>query len=282
MRSSNEPTPAGVTSAAPERRVIMQAHSKIAVAGATGRVGRHVVDVLAAEGHDVVAISRSSGVDVVTGEGLAEALAGVATVIDVATQPSPEQEAATAFFTAAARNLQEVGERAGVERIVVVSIIGIDRFTAGYYAAKVAHERAMLSGPIPLRILRAAQFHEFVAQLVEWGRQGQVSYLPKMRTQLVAARTVAQALADLATAPEEAPAAGSAGAPILEIAGPREESLVDMAILFAARRGIPVRIEGVSDLADPNRDLFENGALLPGPDATLAGPTFEEWLDSTS
>src|SRR5262249_2841717 len=171
---------------------------------------------------------------------------------------------------------------AGVQRIVVVSIIGADRFTAGYNVAKVAHERAMLSGPIPVRILRAAQFHEFVAQVVEWGRQGGVSYLPKMRTQLVAARTVAQALADLATAPEEAPAPGSAGAPILEIAGPREESLVDMAILFAARRGMAVRIEGVSDPNDPNRELFENGALLPGPHATLAGPTFEEWLDSTS
>ncbi len=260
----------------------MQARSKIAVAGATGRVGRHVVEVLKAQGHEVVSMSRESGVDVVSGDGLAQALSGVECIIDVATTPSPDQAAATQFFTAATRNLQEAGLRAGVQRIVVVSIIGADRFTAGYNVAKVAHERAMLAGPLPVRILRAAQFHEFVAQLVEWGRQGQVSYLPKMRTQLVAARTVAQALADLATAPEEAPAAGSAGAPILEIAGPREESLVDMAILFAARRGIPVRIEGVSDLADPNRDLFENGALLPGPDATLAGPTFEEWLDSTS
>jgi uncharacterized protein YbjT (DUF2867 family) len=260
----------------------MQVRSKIAVAGATGRVGRHLVEVLKAQGHDVVAMSRSSGVDVVTGDGLAQALSGVECIIDVATGPSPEQEAATQFFTAAARNLQEAGQRAGVRRMVVVSIIGCDRFSAGYNAAKVAHERAMLSGPIPVRILRAAQFHEFVAQLVEWGRQGQVSYLPKMRTQLVAARTVAQALADLATAPEEAPAAGSSGAPILEIAGPREESLVDMAILLAARRGIPVRIEGVSDPNDPNRDLFENGALLPGPHATLAGPTFEQWLASTS
>jgi uncharacterized protein YbjT (DUF2867 family) len=258
----------------------MQAHSKIAVAGATGRVGRHVVDVLAAEGHDVVAISRSSGVDVVTGEGLAEALAGVATIIDVATQPSPEQEAATAFFTAAARNLQEIGERAGVERIVVVSIIGIERFTAGYYAAKVAHERAMLSGPIPVRILRAAQFHEFVPELVEWGRQGEVSYVPSWRTQLVAARTVAEALADLANG--SGPAPGSSGPPFPEIAGPREENLVDVARLLAARRGDPVRIEGASDPADPDRDLYETGALLPGPDATLSGPTFEQWLDSTS
>ncbi len=117
---------------------------------------------------------------------------------------------------------------------------------------------------------------------MEWGRKGEVSYVPKMRTQLVAAKTVAQALADLATGPEPAPAPGSSGAPIPEIAGPREESLVDMAKLLAARRGDPVRIEGVSDPADPDRDLNENGALLPGPGATLAGPTFEEWLDSIS
>ncbi len=262
------------------RRTLMKARRKVAVAGATGRVGRHVVDVLKTGGHDVVAMSRSSGVDVITGEGLAEALAGVECVIDVATGSSPEQEAATEFFATAARNLHEAGERAGVQRMVVVSIIGCDRFTAGYGAAKVAHERAMLSGPIPVRVLRAAQFHEFVAQLVEWGMQGKVSYVPKMRTQLVAARTVAQALADLATGPESAPPPGSSGTPILEIAGPREESLVDMAKLLAARRGEPVRIEGVSDPADPDRDLYETGALLPGPDATLAGPTFEEWLDA--
>lgn len=260
----------------------MQAHKKIAVAGATGRVGRHVVDLLKAGGHDVVAMSRSSGVDVVTGDGLAAALAGVECVIDTASGPSPDQKAATTFFTTAARNLHQAGERAGVQRMVVVSIIGCDRFTAGYMAAKVAHERAMLAGPIPVRVLRAAQFHEFVAQLMEWGRQGEVTYVQKMRTQLVAARTVAQALAELATGPESAPARGSSGAPIVEIAGPREENLVDIAMLLAARRGDPVRIEGVSDPADPDRELYETGALLPGPDAILAGPTFEEWLDSTS
>jgi uncharacterized protein YbjT (DUF2867 family) len=260
----------------------MQARRKIAVAGATGRVGRHVADVLEARGHDVVAMSRSGGVDVVAGKGLAAALAGVECVIDATSGPSPEQQAATEFFTTAARNLHEFGKRAGVQRIVVVSIIGCDRFTAGYNAAKVAHERAMLAGPIPVQILRAAQFHEFVAQLVDWGRQGEVSYVPKMRTQLVAARTVAQALADLATGSGPAPAPGSAGAPIPEIAGPREESLVDMAVLLTTRRGDPVKIEGVSDPADPDHQAYENGALLPGPSATLAGPTFEEWLDSPS
>jgi uncharacterized protein YbjT (DUF2867 family) len=260
----------------------MQTRRKIAVAGATGRVGRHVVDVLEARGHDAVAMSRSQGVDLVTGDGLAEALAGVECVIDAASGPSPDEETATKFFTAAARNLHQAGELAGVRRLVVVSIVGCDRFTAGYMAAKVAHERAVLSGPIPVFVLRAAQFHEFVAQLVEWGRRGEVSYVPKMRTQLVAARIVAEALADLATGPESPPARGSVAGPIAEIAGPREESLVDMARLLAARRGDPVRIEGVSDPADPDRDLYETGALLPGPDATLAGPTFKEWLGRTS
>jgi uncharacterized protein YbjT (DUF2867 family) len=257
----------------------MQNRRKIAVAGATGSIGRHVVDVLEAEGHDVVPMSRASGVDVVTGDGLADALAGVATIIDVATQSSPEEEAARAFFTAATRNLQEAGEQAGVERIVVASIIGIDRFSTGYYAAKLAHERAMLAGPIPVRILRAAQLHEFVPQLVDWGRQGDVSYVPRWRTQLVAARTVAEALVDLADG--SGPARGSSP-PFPEIAGPREENLVDMAKLLAARRGDGVRIEAASEWPWPESDLFETGALLPGPDAALTGPTFEEWLDSTS
>jgi uncharacterized protein YbjT (DUF2867 family) len=205
--------------------------ARIAVAGATGRVGRHVVDVLGERGHDVVAISRSNGVDVITGDGLAAALAGVEVVIDTATGPSPEQAAATGFFTTATQNLK----RAGVQKLVVVSIIGTDKYTAGYGAAKLAHERAALAGPIPARILRAAQFHEFVEVLMGWGRQGDVVYLPKMRTQIV-----------------------------------------------AARRGDPVKIEAVSNPADPDDALNENGGLLPSPHATLAGPTFAAWLEAQS
>jgi uncharacterized protein YbjT (DUF2867 family) len=253
-----------------EEETTMQKRTKVAVAGATGRVGRHVVEVLQERGHDVVPMSRSTEVDVVTGDGLAEALVGVQSVVDAATGPSPDEEAATEFFAAAARNLQQFGERAGVRRIVVVSIIGCDRFTGGYGAAKVAHERATRSGPIPASVLRASQFHEFVDQLVEWGKQGDVSYVPKMRTQLVAARTVAEALADLAD--------GSDPGTFSEIAGPRVESLVETARLLVARRGDPVRIEGVSDPAEG--DLYETDALLPGANAVLAGPTFEEWLES--
>jgi len=251
--------------------------TRIAVAGATGRVGRHVVDVLQAGGHDVVAISRSRGVDVITGDGLAAALDGAESIIDTATGPSPEQHAATEFFTTAARNLQEAGSRAGVRRLVVVSIIGTDKYTAGYGAAKIAHERAALAGPVPAQILRAAQFHEFVEVLMTWGRRGDVVYLPGMRTQLVAARTVAEALAALALSPE----AAAAGAPVEEIAGPREEYLPAMAELLAARRGDPVKIEVAGNPADPDDELNSSGALLPGPHATLAGPTFAEWLDAT-
>ena len=247
--------------------------TRIAVAGATGRVGRHVVDVLHEGGHDAVAISRSNGIDVITGDGLAAALQGVQVVIDTSTGPSAEQGPATEFFTTATRNLEEEGVKAGVQKLVVVSIIGTDRATAGYGAAKLAHERAALAGPIPARILRAAQFHEFVEVLMGWGRQGDVIYLPKMRTQIVAARTVAEALAGLALSQEPE------GERPDEIAGPREEYLPDLAQLVAAKRGENVKIEAVSNPADPDDALNSNGGLLPGPHATLAGPTFAEWLN---
>ena len=250
----------------------MQTSQRIAVAGATGRVGRHIVDVLGERGHDVVPISRTHGVDVISGDGLDEALAGVDGIVDAATGPSPEQQAATEFFVTAAENLQQAGHRAGVQRIVVVSIINTDRLKGGYSVAKVAHEQTQLSGPIPARVLRAAQFHEFVEQLVQWGTQGDVAYVPRMRTQLVAARTVAEAVADLAVDPDSAPG------PTLEIAGPREERLVEMARLLVAKRGLSLGVEEVSDPVDDEANT--SGVLLPGPNAQLAGPTFAQWLDT--
>lgn len=251
----------------------MQTRKRIAVAGGTGRAGQHAVDALRDRGHEVVPMSRATGVDVITKAGLAAALAGVDAVIDAATGPSPEEEAATAFFTTAARNLQEEGRRAGVERIVGVSIISTDKFAGGYGAAKLAHERALQAGSVPARILRAAQFHEFVGQLMQWGRQGDVVYVPEMRIQPVAARAVGEALADLATTDMPAPDS------IPEIAGPREEQLVDLARQLAARQGDTARIQGVHDPNDA--ELNESGGLLPGPHATLAGPTFTEWLEQT-
>src|SRR2546423_14694704 len=136
--------------------------ARIAVAGATGRVGRHVVDVLNEGGHDVVAISRSNGVDVITGEGLAAALAGVEVIIDTSTGPSPEQGPATEFFLTATRNLEEEGVKAGVRRLVLVSIIGTVKNTGGYGAAKLAHERAVLAGPSPGRVPPGGPFPPFL------------------------------------------------------------------------------------------------------------------------
>jgi uncharacterized protein YbjT (DUF2867 family) len=197
-------------------------------------------------------------------------------VIDAATGSSPEQQAATEFFTTAARNIQNLGAAAGVRRIVTVSIIGCDRFVGGYGAAKAAHEQAALAGPVEAVILRAAQFHEFVQELVDWGRQGDVAYVPEMRTQLVAARSVAEALVDLATTPEPLTNDG----PFPEIAGPREENLVEMARLLVAHQGENLRIKALDNPDDPDRELSVSGGLLPGARATLTGPSFAEWLQT--
>ncbi len=200
---------------------------RIAVIGATGRVGTPLVEILEQRGHEVVPIARSKGVDVITGEGLEQALAGVETIIDAATGPSPDQQAATEFFTTSARSLQRAGAAAGVKRIVLVSSIGIDRFRSGYNAAKLAQERALLEGPLPVRIVRAAQFHEFVCELVGWMTQDGVA-----------------------------------------------------AALFAHRgESIEIRPGGMPGVSeDPDARAYADGAALPNPGATLAGPTFEEWL----
>nr|WP_055502058.1 NAD(P)H-binding protein [Nonomuraea pusilla] len=244
-----------------------------AVAGATGRLGRHVVDILTERGHQVVPMSRATGVDVITGEGLAEALTGAEVIIDVASWHSSDQDAATEFFRTSARNLQEYGQKAEVAQITMASIIGVDKATAGFLAAKKAHEELLLSGPIPVRILRAAQFHEFVGQLLDW-RQGDVAYIPALPTQLVACRTVAEELVDLAL-DSAAPAPGT---PVPEIAGPRQETMAEAARLLGARRGIEV--VGVDGAGMPDAEIAAAGGFLPGPHAKLAGPTFEEWLDT--
>jgi uncharacterized protein YbjT (DUF2867 family) len=252
---------------------------RIAVAGATGRLGTHIVDVASERGHSVVPISRGNGVDVVTGDGLATALSGVDVIIDAATGPSAEKHEATAFFSASARNLHEAGAAAGVRRMVVVSIIGIDRLQGGYGVAKLAHEKAALDGPIPVRIVRAAQFHEFVGTLLDWASRGDVGYAGDVKTQLVAARSVAEVMVDLAT--DDSPA-DDGTRPFLEVAGPRAENFIDAATLLAAKRGRPTKVEPGTNPDDPDAEANANGALLPGPGAMLAGPTFEEWLETAT
>jgi uncharacterized protein YbjT (DUF2867 family) len=258
----------------------METHSsiqKIAVTGATGRVGSPLVEILEQRGHDVVPISRSKGVDVVGGEGLDEALVGVETIIDTATPPTPDQQVATEFFTASAQNLQRVGAAAGVKRIVVVSIIGIDKFHSGYNAAKLVQEQTLLEGPLAVRIVRAGQFHEFVEPLLGWTIQDGVAHVPELLTQPVAARAVAETLADAAEEPE------IENGRITEVAGPRAERLADVAAVLFASRGASVEVrESRGGLLaapdDPDAAAYADGAALPNPGAKLAGPSFEEWL----
>jgi uncharacterized protein YbjT (DUF2867 family) len=245
---------------------------KIAVTGATGRLGSHLVEILEQRGHEVIAIARSKGVDVINGEGLDDALAGVDTIIDTATWPTPDQEEATKFFTTSARNLQRAGSEAGVKRIVVVSIIGIDKFQGGYNAAKKAQEQALLEGPLPVRIVRATQFHEFFDEFIGWMTQDDVAYLPELKTQPVAARVVAEALTDASEEPE------IENGRTTEVGGPKEERLADIAAELFASRGDSIEIREAPPTDDPDAAAYAEGAVLPNPGAKLAGPSYEEWL----
>jgi uncharacterized protein YbjT (DUF2867 family) len=245
---------------------------RVAVVGSTGRLGRHVVASVREAGHEVVGLSRSGGSDVLDLDGLTRDLAGATVVVDAASGRAPDQAAAEAFFTAAATNLQEAARRVGARRVITVSIVGNDRFRLGYNAATYAHERASLAGDVPVRVLRATQFHELVPQLAEWGRVGDVVYVPGMRTQLVAARAAAERLVEVALAP----GAELDGA-VVEVGGPREERLADAVRQWLGAGGTGVQVVEVEDPTDPDQ-LYESGALLPGPGAALVGPTFGEWL----
>lgn len=238
---------------------------RIAVAGGTGIVGHYAVEAARHAGHDVVVLTRSQGVDVRAGLGLAEALDGVDTVIDATNAGTSEQEPATEFFTASVANLQRVGEQRGVRHLVVLSIVGIDRVPTGYYAAKLAHERAALAGPVPVTILRATQFHEFAAQMIAWNRDGSVARIPNLHIQPVAARTVGHALAELA--------AGAPRGRVPDLAGPEQADLATLARRLAEHSRLDVEVEAL----DPQ---VPAGALIPGDGARIEGPTFEQWLTS--
>lgn len=244
---------------------------RIAVIGASGRIGGAVAEVLRGRGHEVVGLTRAARVDAYSGAGLGDALAGVAVVVDASNAPSTETAVVTDFFRTVARNVQREAASAGVRRIAVVSIVGIDGLTAGHYAGKLAHEGAYREGPVPVRIVRATQFHEFAEMILEWTTRGDTADVPAMPTRLVEARAVAEKLADIAVA--------DAGPDLVEIAGPEEQNLADAAAKLAARRGNPAHVRGVEDTADPNWPLVAAGVLRGGTTAIVAGPTFDEWLD---
>lgn len=244
---------------------------RIAVAGGTGTVGRHVVEVLTATGHQPVVLTRSRGVDVTTGEGVDEALAGTQAVIDVSNLTTFRARTSRGFFTAATTQLLEAGRRAGVDHHVALSIVGADRVDFGYYQGKRVQEQLVLAADGVGSVLRATQFYEFAGQLLA-SAPGPLAVVPRMRTQPIAAREVAAALADLAT-----------GAPVglaPELAGPQEQDMVDMARRVVHARGQRRRVVGLRLPGAVGRQ-FATGGLLP----TGAGPrgtqTFEQWLTSS-
>lgn len=242
---------------------------KIAVAGGTGTVGRHVVDIVRERGHDAVILSRSTGVNLVTGAGLAEALAGVDAVIDVSSTRTVSDAESRAFFGAVTRHLLDAEAGAGVAHHVALSIVGVDLAPYSYYAGKLLQEELILSGPVPWTILRATQFHEFGSQLLERMRFGPFVVVPRMRSQPVAAREVAERLVELALA---APAGR-----VPDLAGPRVERMVDMVRRSAAAAGeraliVEVPIPGAYGTA------MRDGTMLARPGADRGVQTFDDWV----
>ncbi|GAA1230845.1 NAD(P)H-binding protein [Microbacterium phyllosphaerae] len=233
-------------------------------------VGRHTVEAAQAAGHDVVALSRATGADVVNGVGLDEALHGVDAVIDVTNTTTLSAAKAVTFFETATRNLLAAGERAGVGHHVALSIVGIDGIDASYYAGKLAQERAVAAGSVPFTIARAGQFHEFAGQLLS-GMSGPVAVMPKLLMRPVAAREVGAHLVRVA----EVGAIGRAR----DLVGPRDEVLVDVARRQLAFDGVRRRVLGVRLPGAYGRGLA-SGSLRGGTDSLQGEITFDEWLRS--
>src|SRR6266699_721327 len=176
-----------------------RAAMKIVVIGGSGLIGKKVVMNLRQHGHEVVAASHSSGVNTVTGEGLAQALAGAQVVVDVANAPSWEDKAVLAFFETSGRNLLAAEAVAGVRHHVALSVVGTDRLLAsGYFRAKMAQEKLIQASPIPYTIVRATQFFEFVGAIAQSATDGQTVRLPPALMQPIVSDDVAAAMADVA------------------------------------------------------------------------------------
>lgn len=245
---------------------------RIVVLGGSGVVGRHVADVAAARGLDARSCSRATGVDVTTGAGLEAALDGATAVIDVTNVATLRRGQARRFFETSARHVQQAAARSGVGRVVVLSIVGIDRLRSlGYYDAKCTQERHHLDGSVGATVVRATQFHEFPGQVLARASVGPVALVPALRVQTVAARSVAEVLVEAALAE---PMRGRAP----DVAGPGPPaSLPALAAATLAARGERTKVLGLP-LVGAARRASADGSLLPSADARLVGPSFEDWL----
>ncbi len=247
---------------------------KIVVIGGTGLIGSKVVTKLVEQGYEVVAASPNTGVNTLTGEGLAEVLEGASAVIDVSNSPSFEDAAVLEFFRTSTGNLLAYEAAAGVGHHVALSIVGTDSLPdSGYMRAKVAQEKLIKESSIPYSIVRATQFFEFVNRIADEATDGNTVRLPPVGFQPMAADDVASAVARVAAAP---PLNG-----IVEVAGPEQFRFDEL-----IRMGLSARKDAREVIADPHARYFgtelTERSLVPGDDAQLGETRFEDWLSRSA
>ncbi len=242
---------------------------KIVVIGGTGLIGSKLVPKLRDQGQEVVAASPKSGVNCLTGEGLAEALKGASVVVDVSNAPSREDAAVMNFFETATRNLLSYEAGASV-RHVDLSVVGTERMlSSGYFRAKMAQESLIKASSIPYSIVRATQFFEFVKGIADFSTDGNKVRLPSALIQPMSADDVASAVGQIAV--------GSSVNGTLEVGGPEPFHLDEL-----VRRGLAERKDRREVVADPHARYYgielSERALVPGDDARLGETRFETWL----
>jgi uncharacterized protein YbjT (DUF2867 family) len=246
---------------------------KIVVIGGTGLIGSKLVNKLREHGHEAVAASPNSGVNTLTGEGLAEVLKGASVVVDVSNSPSWEDAAVLKFFETSTRNLLTGEGAAGVGHHVALSVVGTDRLSeSGYFRAKIVQERLIRDSSIPYSIVHATQFFEFVNRIADMTTSGNTVRLAHVLIQPMAAEDVASAVADVTVGP---PVNG-----IIEVAGPQQFHLDEL--VRSTLRGRHDPREVITDPHAPysGAELHER-TLVPAAGARLAETRFDQWLNQS-
>ncbi len=243
---------------------------KIVVIGGTGLIGSLLVTQLQDRGHEATPASPNSGVNTLTGEGVAEVLQGADVVVDVSNSPSFDAAAVLEFFETSTRNLLEAGADAGVAHHVALSVVGSDRLPdSGYLQAKMAQEKLIEGSSIPYTIVRSTQFFEFIGRIADDATDGDTVRLPAALIQPIAADDVAAALGRIAVGP--------AYNGIIEIAGPEQLSFEDVVQRGLSARGDPRRV-----ISDPDAKYFgavvSERSLVAGDGAQLASTNLDAWL----
>ena len=244
---------------------------KIVVIGGTGLVGSKVVEKLKQQGNEAVAAAPNTGVDTITGEGLAEALAGAEVVVDVSNSPSFEDRAAMDFFQRSGRNLSAAEQNAGVRHHVALSVVGTDRLQgSGYFRAKLAQEQLIKASAVPYTLIHATQFFEFIRSIADVSTVDGAVRLPPVKFQPIAALDVAREIAEAAIAE---PING-----MIEIAGPETFRFDDAVRTVLNYDHDPRQV--IADRSAPYYGVeVAETTLVPGPDARLGSISLGWWLD---